>query len=80
MPSVKGGYTLRDMAPTIETVSAITLRVSNMQASVRFCPNVLGMELLYGTERSGFCSLRATATETVILNLELGQGVSGWAA
>lgn len=66
------------MAKTIEKVSAITLRVSNMQASVRFYRNVLGMKLLYGGERSGFCSLRATASETAILNLEQGQGVSGW--
>ena len=66
------------MAPTIETISAITLRVSNMQASVRFYRNVLGMELLHGGERSGFCSLRAAASETAIVNLEQGQGVSGW--
>jgi catechol 2,3-dioxygenase-like lactoylglutathione lyase family enzyme len=34
------------MAPTIENISAITLRVLNMKASVQFYGNVLGMELL----------------------------------
>ena len=62
----------------IEMVSAITLRVSNMAASVHFYRNVLGMELLYGGELSSFSSLRATRSETAILNLEQGQGVSGW--
>jgi catechol 2,3-dioxygenase-like lactoylglutathione lyase family enzyme len=45
------------MALTIERLSAITLRVSNVQASVQSYRNVLGMELLYGGERSGFSSL-----------------------
>jgi catechol-2,3-dioxygenase len=38
------------MAPTIEKISAITFRVLNIQASVLFYRNVLGMELLYGGE------------------------------
>jgi len=33
------------MLPTIEKISAITFRVSNMKASVQFYRNVLGMEL-----------------------------------
>jgi catechol 2,3-dioxygenase-like lactoylglutathione lyase family enzyme len=66
------------MVLTIERVSAITLRVSNMQASVHFYSNVLGMELLYGGEWSGFSSLRANDSEFSILNLEQGHGVSGW--
>jgi catechol 2,3-dioxygenase-like lactoylglutathione lyase family enzyme len=66
------------MASAIEKVSAITLRVSNMQVSVQFYRNVLGMQLLYGGGHSGFSSLRATDSETAILNLEQGQGVSGW--
>ena len=36
------------MAPTIEKIAAITLRVLNMKASVQLYRNVLGMELLYG--------------------------------
>ena len=65
------------MVPTIERVSAITLRVSNMQASVQFYREVLGMELLYGGEWSGFSSLRANAG-SVILNLEHGHVVPRW--
>ncbi len=34
--------------------------VSNMEASVRLYREVLGMDLLYSGERSGFSSLRAT--------------------
>ena len=66
------------MAPAIKRVSAITLRVSNMQVSVQFYRNLLGMELLYGGERSGFSSLRANDSESVILNLEQGDSMSGW--
>jgi catechol 2,3-dioxygenase-like lactoylglutathione lyase family enzyme len=47
------------MAPKIEKISAITLRVLNMKISVQFYRNVLGMELLYGGERASFSSLRA---------------------
>jgi catechol 2,3-dioxygenase-like lactoylglutathione lyase family enzyme len=65
------------MAPTIERVSAITLRASNTQVSVQSYQNALGMELLYGGERSGFSSLRADHSESAILNLEQGDGVSG---
>ncbi len=66
------------MAPTIETISAITLRVSNMKASVQFYRNALGMELLYGGENASFSSLRANDSESVILNLERGDTVSRW--
>jgi catechol 2,3-dioxygenase-like lactoylglutathione lyase family enzyme len=63
------------MAPTIERISAITFRVLDMRASVQFYRNVLGMELLYGGEGASFSSLRATGSESAVLNLE--QGVSG---
>jgi len=66
------------MAPTVETISAITLRVSNMQASAQFYRNLLGLELLYGGERSSFSSLRADNSESVILNLEHGHVVPRW--
>jgi catechol 2,3-dioxygenase-like lactoylglutathione lyase family enzyme len=49
-----------------------------MQASVQFYRNVLGMELLYGGEWSGFSSLRANDSESAILNLEQGDSVLGW--
>ena len=49
-----------------------------MKTSVQFYRNVLGMELLYGGEHSSFSSLRANDSESVILNLEQGNGVSRW--
>ena len=36
----------------IEKISAVTLRVANMEASVRFYKDVLGLEIVYGGERS----------------------------
>src|ERR1700686_3496929 len=66
------------MAPAIEKISAITFRVLNMQASVLFYRNVLGMELLYGGEQASFSSLRANDSESAILNLERGDTVSRW--
>jgi catechol 2,3-dioxygenase-like lactoylglutathione lyase family enzyme len=64
------------MAPTIEKISAITFRTLNMQASVQFYRDVLGLKLLYGGERASFSSLRANDSESAILNLELGDTVS----
>jgi catechol 2,3-dioxygenase-like lactoylglutathione lyase family enzyme len=66
------------MAPTIEKISAITFRVSNMKAAVQFYRNVLGMELLYGGEQASFSSLRANDSDSAILNLEQGDTVSRW--
>jgi len=34
----------------VEKVSAVTLRVANMEASVRFYKDVLGLEIIYGGE------------------------------
>jgi len=66
------------MAPTIEKISAVTLRVTNMTKSVRFYRDVLGMELLYGGEDAGFSSLRAQDAQSAILNLEQGDTVTRW--
>jgi catechol 2,3-dioxygenase-like lactoylglutathione lyase family enzyme len=66
------------MKPTIERVSAITLRVSNMKVSLQFYQDVLGMKMLYGGEGSSFSSLRTNDLESAILNLEQGDGVSKW--
>lgn len=66
------------MAPTIEKISAVTVRVRNMTESVRFYRDVLEMELLYGGEGTGFCSLRARDAQTAILNLEQGKPVNRW--
>ncbi len=66
------------MAPTIENISAVTFRVANMTGSVRFYRDLLGMELLYGGESTGFSSLRARDTQSAILNLELGKPETRW--
>ena len=66
------------MTPTIEKISAVTLRVVNMTDSVRFYRDVLGMELLYGGEGTGFSSLRAKDTQSAVLNLEQCQPVPRW--
>ena len=66
------------MAPTIEKISAVTFRVMNMTQSVRFYRDVLGMELLYGGEGTGFSSLRAKDIQSAILNLEQGKPVPRW--
>jgi catechol 2,3-dioxygenase-like lactoylglutathione lyase family enzyme len=66
------------MAVRVEKISAVTLRVANMQRSVRFYREVLGMELIYGGENSYFSSLRAKDTEYPILNLEEGRPATGW--
>ena len=54
----------------IEKISAVTLRVANMEASVRFYKDVLGLEIVYGGERSHFTSLRTKDGDT-ILNLDV---------
>jgi catechol 2,3-dioxygenase-like lactoylglutathione lyase family enzyme len=66
------------MAPTIEKISAVTFRVMNMTQSVRFYRDVLGMELLFGGERSAFFSLRAGDAQSAILNLEQGEALTRW--
>ena len=55
----------------VEKISAVTLRVANMEASVRFYKDVLGLEITYGGEASYFTSLRTRDGDT-ILNLEQG--------
>jgi catechol-2,3-dioxygenase len=41
-------------AMRIEKISAVTLRVLNMKASVRFYVDVLGMEIVHGGEDAFF--------------------------
>src|SRR5260221_12534469 len=55
----------------VEKISAVTLRVANMRASVRFYKDVLGLEIIHGSESSYFTSLRTKDGDT-ILNLEHG--------
>jgi len=66
------------MTMTVEKISAVTFRVLNMKASVRFYKDVLGMEIIYGGEDGSFSSLRAKDANTLILNLEQGRSVPGW--
>ena len=61
----------------VEKVSAVTLRVANMEASVRFYKDVLGLEMIYGGEGSYFTSLRTKDGDT-ILNLEHGNASIQW--
>jgi catechol 2,3-dioxygenase-like lactoylglutathione lyase family enzyme len=66
------------MVPRVEKVSAVTFQVTNMQVSVQFYRDVLGMELIYGGEDSNFSSLRASEAESAILNLEKGHPGEHW--
>jgi catechol 2,3-dioxygenase-like lactoylglutathione lyase family enzyme len=66
------------MAVMVEKISAITFRTANMQASVQFYRDVLGMELLHGGEQASFSSLRAKDNQSAILNLEQGDTVTDW--
>ena len=66
------------MTMTVEKILAVTFRVLNMKASVRFYKDVLGMEIIYGGEDGSFSSLRAKDANTPILNLEQGRSVRGW--
>ena len=62
----------------IEKISAVTFRVLNMKASVRFYRGVLGMEIVFGGEDASFSSLRAKDGGMPILNLEQGHSVPDW--
>jgi catechol 2,3-dioxygenase-like lactoylglutathione lyase family enzyme len=66
------------MTAKLEKISAITLKVANMEASVRFYRDVLGMELVYGGSNAYFSSLRTTDAEFPILNLEQSRPVTLW--
>lgn len=66
------------MQASIEIISAITLKVANMELSVRFYQDVLGLELVYGGAASGFSSLRAPGSEFPIINLQLGNPAVDW--
>ena len=55
------------MEMTVEKISAITFRVTNMKDSVRFYRDVLGMEIIYGGEDGCFSSLRTKDVKDPIL-------------
>jgi catechol 2,3-dioxygenase-like lactoylglutathione lyase family enzyme len=66
------------MVPRVEKISAVTFQVTNMQVSVQFYRDVLGMEVICGEEESYFSSLRAREAESAILNLEQGHPGKRW--
>jgi len=66
------------MVPSVEKVSAVTFQVTNMQVSVRFYRDVLGMELIHGGEDSYFSSLQDREAKSAIINLEKGPPVRHW--
>jgi catechol 2,3-dioxygenase-like lactoylglutathione lyase family enzyme len=84
-------YSLRSLSPhyrtlfpfhqmtlsMVEKISAVTLRVANMDASLRFYKEVLGLEIIYGSEGSSFTSLRTKDGDT-ILNLQHGNTDTQW--
>ena len=54
----------------VEKISAITLKVSDMQASVRFYENILGLKTLYGGEQAYFSSLcTKDGKDTILMTL-----------
>jgi catechol 2,3-dioxygenase-like lactoylglutathione lyase family enzyme len=61
----------------VEKISAVTLRVTDMQSSVRFYKDVLGLEIIYGGEGSAFTSLQIEDGGP-ILNLEQGDTGIRW--
>ena len=61
----------------VEKISAITLEVRDMRASVRFYKDILGLKTIYGGDSASFCSLCMNGKET-ILNLEQGQPAVEW--
>lgn len=65
-------------AVNVEKISAITLTVRDMGASVRFYKDILGLKMLYGGEEASFSSFRTGGADSAILNLELGQAVGDW--
>jgi catechol 2,3-dioxygenase-like lactoylglutathione lyase family enzyme len=63
---------------TVEKISAVTLKVASMPASVRFYRDLLGLEIIYGGEDAYFSSLRTKHGKGPILNLESGNSVAQW--
>jgi catechol 2,3-dioxygenase-like lactoylglutathione lyase family enzyme len=63
---------------TVEKISAVTLKVASMPASVRFYRDLLGLEIIYGGEDAYFSSLRTKNGKDPILNLESGNSVAQW--
>lgn len=63
---------------TIERISAITLKVTDMPRSLSFYEKVLGLEIIYGGPQASFTSLRTAGEGNAILNLEQGTSSNNW--
>ena len=66
------------MTVKIERVSAITLKVADLERSVGFYRDTLGTDLIYGGPDAYFSSLRIADAEFPVLNLEQGAPVIRW--
>ena len=71
----QGGVEVR---VTVEKISAVTLKVASMPTSVRFYRDLLGLQIIYGSEDGYFSSLHTRHGQEPILNLELGNPVTHW--
>jgi len=67
-----------NVAVNVEKISAITLTVRDMGASVRFYKDVLGLKMLYGGGQAYFSSFCTKDEQHTILNLEHGRAVTDW--
>ncbi|MFQ5663026.1 MAG: VOC family protein [Terriglobia bacterium] len=63
---------------TVERISAITIKVSDMGRSVHFYQDILGLKILYGGTKAHFSSFRTPGARDTILNLEQGSPVNHW--
>jgi len=66
------------MKATIERLSAVTLKIAEMEKSVQFYQDVLGLEVLYGGSSAAFTSLRIPNCDFPLINLQLGQPATDW--
>ena len=62
----------------VEKISAVTLRVANMWASVMLYMGPVGLEVAYSGEDAHFSSLSTKDGTDPILNLEQGKPVLQW--
>ena len=67
------------MHASMEKVSAITLKVRDMQASLRFYRDVVGLELLYGGGIQDFppCAFRTPSSQSLTCNTAIRRPAGG---
>jgi len=59
-------------------LSAVTLKIADMEKSIQFYQDVLGLEVLYGGSSAAFTSLRIPNCDFPLINLQLGQPATDW--